>query len=73
MEFGIAVDHLGKVVFVSDQGPNIKDVLKNFKGIPCLAHVLNTVLRHTFDERDATVMEEVMEQIDLCKQLVTYF
>ena len=73
LEVGISPDNMSKVVFVSDQGPNIKAALKNLNWTPCAAHVLNTVLKHTFEERDAPdCMGEVTDQIIQCKHLVAY-
>ena len=73
LKVGISAEDLSKVVFVSDQGPNIKAALKNHSWLPCSAHVINTVLKHTFEDRDAPeFMAEVTEQIDKCKSLVAY-
>ncbi|KAL1276173.1 hypothetical protein QQF64_035796 [Cirrhinus molitorella] len=54
---------------MSDQGSNIKADLKNYHWIPCVAHVLNTILKHTFSGSD---IEEVTEMIDVCKGIVKY-
>ncbi|KAL1249344.1 hypothetical protein QQF64_020349 [Cirrhinus molitorella] len=53
-DFGIEPAHMSKVMFVSDQGANIKAALRSYKWMPCTAHVINIVLKHTFDvkERD---------------------
>ena len=73
LEIGIPPDSLTKVVFVSDQGPNIKAALKNYCWIPCAAHVINIILKHTFEERDAPdFMGDVTDQINQCKHLVAY-
>lgn len=73
LEVGISPDNLSKVVFVSDQGPNIKAALKNYSWVPCAAHVINTILKHTFDEKDAPdFMGDVTDQITQCKHLVAY-
>ncbi|KAK5865251.1 hypothetical protein PBY51_016428 [Eleginops maclovinus] len=73
LEVGISADKLSKVVFVSDQGPNIKAALKNYRWIPCAAHVINTVLKHAFSEKnEPTFMGEVTGQITQSKHLVTY-
>jgi len=37
-----------KSYFVTDCGANIKCTLKNYNWYPCSAHVINTVLFHTF-------------------------
>lgn len=74
-EFGIDACHLSKVMFVSDQGSNIKAALRSYKWTPCAAHILNIVLKHTFDvKKDGTpeYMQDVGDVIDKCKSLVTY-
>ncbi|KAH7953537.1 hypothetical protein HPB49_009655 [Dermacentor silvarum] len=40
---------LEKVVFVTDQGAKIITALRTFSRMNCSAHILNTILRHTFD------------------------
>lgn len=70
---GISAEDLAKVVFVTDQGPNIKAALKNHSWLPCSAHVINILLKHTFDDKDAPhFMCEVTDQIHKCKALVAY-
>ncbi|RXN15697.1 macrophage mannose receptor 1-like protein [Labeo rohita] len=64
--YGISFD---QVVLLSDQGSNIKAALKNYHWIPCAAHVLNTILKHTFSGSD---IEEVTKMIDACKGIVKY-
>ena len=73
-DFGIEADRLPKVMFVSDQATNIKAALRSYKWMPCAAHVLNIVLKHTFDVKENTpaYMQDVSNVIDKCKSLVTY-
>ena len=73
-DFGIDADKMQRVMFVSDQGANIKAALRSYKWTPCAAHVINIVLKHTFDikEDSPLFMHEVGEVIDKCKSLVTY-
>lgn len=54
---------------MSDQGSNIKAALKYYHWIPRTAHVLNTILKHTFSGSD---IEEVTEMIDVCKGIVKH-
>lgn len=63
-----------KIVFVSDQGSNIKAALRSYHWIPCSAHIINTVLRHTFATKDADVdgIRDVLDALDYCKELVAY-
>lgn len=73
LDIGIPPQDLSRVVFVTDQGPNIKAALKNYTWIPCAAHVLNNILKHTFEEKEAPAfMTLVTNQILQCKTLVTY-
>ncbi|KAK7906804.1 hypothetical protein WMY93_015416 [Mugilogobius chulae] len=73
LDIGVSPEHLSRVVFVTDQGPNIKAALKNYSWIPCAAHVLNNVLKHTFDDKNAPAfMTQITSQIVKCKALVTY-
>lgn len=44
------ITDLKNITFVTDQGSNIKKALENYKRLSCLAHCLNTSLRHTLDE-----------------------
>ncbi|KAL2101911.1 hypothetical protein ACEWY4_003672 [Coilia grayii] len=69
--YGILPD---QAVFVTDQGSNIKAALRCYHWIPCSAHILNTVLRHTFGKKHAAVdgIEDVLDMIDYCKELVAY-
>ncbi|KAG1953590.1 zinc finger BED domain-containing protein [Pimephales promelas] len=69
-DFGIEPAHMSKVMFVSDQGANIKAALRSYKWIPCI----NIVLKHTFDVKETmpTYMRDVSDVITKCKSLVTY-
>ena len=71
MSYGIQTD---KIVFVSDQGSNIKAALRSYHWIPCSAHIINTVLRHTFSTKgpDSDSIEDVVDLMDYCKELVAY-
>lgn len=73
-DFGIDAYKMQRVMFVSDQGANIKVALRSYKWMPCAAHVINIVLKHTFDikEDSPVFMHEVCEVIDKCKSLVKY-
>ncbi len=72
-DFGIEPARISKVMFVSDQGANIKAALRSYKWMPCTAHVINIVLKHTFDvkENTPTYMRDVSDIIAKCKSLVT--
>lgn len=68
--YGISPD---KIVFFSDQGLNIKVALRNYHQIPCSVHNLNTVLKHTFREKNQPEgIWDVVKVIDHFKSLVAY-
>lgn len=64
---------LEKVVFVTDQGANIISALRTFSRMNCTAHILNTILRHTFD--DVYLIQhlpELSKQLKKVKTIVTF-
>lgn len=65
MEVGTSAEGLSKAVFVSDQGLNAE--LKNYSWIPCAVNEINTVLRHTFEKRDAL---DFMQDVSLANSQV---
>lgn len=70
---GVSEEMLVNVIFVTDQGANIMNALQGHSRFDCSAHVLNTVLRNTFDnyflEKEASYFKEAIE---LVKATVTY-
>lgn len=70
---GIGKELLHNAIFVTDQGANIVNALQCYTRFDCSAHVLNTVLRNTFNsdflEKEAP---DLKEAIDLTKATVTY-
>ncbi|KAL7403703.1 hypothetical protein ABVT39_003909 [Epinephelus coioides] len=58
MNYGISPD---KVVFVSDQGPNIKSALRSYHWIPCTAHMLNTKTGAV-----ASLAHTVIQECEVC-------
>lgn len=71
-EIGISSEDLFKVTFVTDQGSNIKKALQMYDRLPCLAHCLNTVLRHTFHEENflKTEVPQVYAAIQTVRKIV---
>ena len=67
--FGISTDDLEFCVFTTDRGSNMILALQNEDRIDCIAHVLNTVLRHTFDK---DCPKPITELINSAKSLVRY-
>lgn len=69
-------------MFVSDQAANVQAALSRWVHKSCIAHILNTVLKHTFkkcnegDEEDDGNEEELQQVracIEQCKSLTTFF
>ena len=69
--FGITKQQLDQAVFTTDRGSNMIVALKEEERLDCIAHVLNTVLRHTFDEKKDCPLS-VTKMISACKSLVRY-
>ncbi|XP_050992283.1 uncharacterized protein LOC127181551 [Labeo rohita] len=78
-EFNNKIDRL---VFVSDQAANVQAALSQWVHKSCLAHILNTVLKHTFkksnegdEEEDGNEeeLQQVRACIEQCKTLTTFF
>lgn len=64
-DISITPAELNKVIFVTDQGSNIRKALQNYERLPCIVHCINTSLRHTLDER---FLNEEVSQIFLSIQ-----
>ena len=47
---GISPLDIKEVPFVTDEAANYRKAFETYRRIGCLAHQLNTVLRHTFNE-----------------------
>ena len=48
-KFGLDASSLRKIVWVIDEGANIKLALWPYQRLDCIDHVINTVLRHGLD------------------------
>lgn len=48
-KFGVHASALNKIVWVTDEGANIKLALRPYQRLDCIDHLLNTVLRHGLD------------------------
>lgn len=44
-------EHMQKIFFVTDQGLNIRKAFETYSYYPCIAHCINTVLKHVFDDQ----------------------
>ena len=61
-DFSLTQFEIEKLVFVSDQARNVQVALSSWTHYSCLAHILNTVLKHTFkkgEEEEEDQLEEV--------------
>lgn len=68
---GLDAKLLRKITFVTDQGSNIVKALKPpFKRRNCRAHLLNTILRNTFDSDDIPLI--IQKTLMNCKKIVRY-
>ena len=68
---GVTESQLKRSVFTTDCGSNMIVALKEEERLDCAAHVLNTVLRHTFDDKK-DCQEAIGRLITACKALVRY-
>ena len=57
-DFGLTQLEIDKLVFVSDQAKNVQLALSGWTHYSCVAHVLNTVLKHTFKKVEDEEEEE---------------
>lgn len=68
---GLDAKLLGKISFVTDQGSNIVKALKPpFKRKNCRAHLLNTILRNTFECDDIPLI--ILKTFTSCKKIVRH-
>jgi len=67
-------------VFVTDNASNMKAAFREFSWVGCACHNLNLVLAHAFSknacsagtaDEDTGVPTEVVDLIDICKEIVT--
>lgn len=74
-KFGLDASSLGKIVWVSDEGANIKLALRPYQRLDCIDHVINTVLRHGLDITElskANGAPDIGDTISAAKSLVRY-
>lgn len=74
-KFGLDASSLSKIVWVSDEGANIKLALRPYQRLDCIDHVINTVLRHGLDIADlskANGAPDIGDTISAAKSLVRY-
>ncbi|KAK9976868.1 hypothetical protein ABG768_018689 [Culter alburnus] len=75
-KFGLDASSLGKIVWVSDEGANIKLALRPYQRLDCIDHVINTVLRHGLDITElskANGAPDIGDTISAAKSLVRPF
>lgn len=73
LKLGFEENLVQKLTLITDQGTNIVKVLQNYKRLNCTVHIINTILRHTFNEeileKNASKIQKVQER---SKVLVTF-
>lgn len=74
-KFGLNASALNKIVWVTDEGANIKLALRPYQRLDCIDHVLNTVLRHGLDITELSKPDgapDIADTICAAKALVKY-
>ncbi|KAL7638101.1 UNVERIFIED_CONTAM: hypothetical protein RMT77_011726 [Armadillidium vulgare] len=61
---------MSKLIFVTDQDPNIVKAFQDYKRLNCLSHIINTILHHTFNE---DYLKEKLPEIQRVIQLSSNF
>lgn len=58
-----------------DRGSNVKAALSSEQRLSCTAHMLNTVLSHTFKLKNLEEygLKEIDDQLVYCRELIAYF
>ncbi|KAL1282850.1 hypothetical protein QQF64_001653 [Cirrhinus molitorella] len=73
--FGLDESSLSKIVWVTDEGANIKLALRPYQRLDCIDHVIKTVLRHGLDITElskANGAPDIRDTIYAAKSLVRY-
>lgn len=70
--FGIDEVRFGKLIFVTDQGKNLKKALRSHVRFNCFAHLINLVLKKSFNVKKHPENETINLLISNCKRLVKY-
>lgn len=72
-EFGVLINE--KVIFVTDEGSNLKKALERDTRLNCTAHVLNTAMKKVFDQEAKKPTGSQSAEVQLltnCNALVTF-
>lgn len=70
---GLNPNSLGKIIFVTDQGGNIRAAIEmHNKRFDCIAHIVNNILLNAFRHADIVAVE-ILNLIDNAKAIVTRF
>lgn len=70
---GIDGDNFSKLIFVTDQGPNLVCGLSGHTRYNCIVHGIDLVLKHAFDKKSNPLMEPIHNLIINSAVLVKYF
>lgn len=72
-KFGLHASTLNKIVWVTDEGANVKLAPQPYQRLDCIDHVLNTVLRHGLDITELSKADgapDIGDTISAAKALV---
>jgi hypothetical protein len=74
VQLGLSSAQFNEIVFVSDDvGANVLAALKPNKHFACCCHLLNTTLKHVFDEKFLNEhFSAALDTMQACKALVKY-
>ena len=66
-EIGLAPDRLSNSIWTTDQAGNYGTAFRTYRRFGCFAHILNTVLKHTFKDQflqsEAPAMEACIQAV----------
>lgn len=74
-KFGLHPSSFNKIVWVTDEGANIKFALRPYQRLNCIDHLINTVLRHGLDIAELSKPDgapDIADTISAAKALVKY-
>jgi len=71
-QFNLRLINVDRIVFVTDGGSNMLLAVNQFEHMVCIAHIINTIERNTFQNSNFSDYPEIMNTIEGIKSLVTY-
>ncbi|XP_046987011.1 uncharacterized protein LOC124568623 [Schistocerca americana] len=71
---GVSREDIAKITFVTDQGTNIVKALEVYQRLPCMAHGINTVLKHVLSEQFLKEnVPNILAILNTVRDTVSYF